>query len=236
LDNKQQKYVNNIKSSSKYITNLVNDLTDFSRLENNKISIQQKAFNPKELVDNTCNILVPNAENKNIKLNWTTEESLNSNFVSDPHRIKQILTNLVTNAIKFTQEGGVNVSVTREKEYIIFKVTDSGIGIASNQTKNIFNEFQQAHDGIEKKFGGTGLGLNISKRMIELLGGTIHVDSVLNEGSTFTFTIPIIEAEEDANITVHSNDLQTVFHSLNEINIVVIDDDKVQLQLMEEIL
>ncbi|MDM1036803.1 hybrid sensor histidine kinase/response regulator [Myroides odoratimimus] len=236
LDNKQQKYVNNIKSSSKYITNLVNDLTDFSRLENNKISIQQKAFNPKELVDNTCNILVPNAENKNIKLNWTTEESLNSNFVSDPHRIKQILTNLVTNAIKFTQEGGVNVSVTREKEYIIFKVTDSGIGIASNQTKNIFNEFQQAHDGIEKKFGGTGLGLNISKRMIELLGGTIYVDSVLNEGSTFTFTIPIIEAEEDANITVHSNDLQTVFHSLNEINIVVIDDDKVQLQLMEEIL
>ncbi|WP_121967032.1 ATP-binding protein [Myroides sp. N17-2] len=236
LDNKQKQYVHNIKSSSQYIINLVNDLTDFSRLENNKISIQQKSFNPNTLIENTCYLLMPNATNKNIELNWEVEEALNSSFISDPHRIKQILTNLVTNAIKFTQEGGVSIKAFTDHGFIKFQVTDSGIGIATNQTDNIFKEFQQAHDGIEKKFGGTGLGLNISKRMIELLGGEIYVESVLNEGSTFTFTIPIIEANEEENIVIAPTDLQTVFRNLKSTNILVIDDDKVQLQLMEEIL
>lgn len=236
LDNKQKQYVHNIKSSSQYIINLVNDLTDFSRLENNKISIQQKSFNPNTLIENTCYLLMPNATNKNIELNWEVEEALNSSFISDPHRIKQILTNLVTNAIKFTQEGGVSIKAFTDHGFIKFQVTDSGIGIATNQTDNIFKEFQQAHDGIEKKFGGTGLGLNISKRMIELLGGEIYVESVLNEGSTFTFTIPIIEANEEENIVIAPTDLQTVFKNLKSTNILVIDDDKVQLQLMEEIL
>lgn len=236
LDNKQKQYVHNIKSSSQYIINLVNDLTDFSRLENNKISIIQKSFNPKTLIENTCYLLMPNATNKNIELNWEVEEALNSSFISDPHRIKQILTNLLTNAIKFTQEGGVTIKAFTDNGFIKFQVTDSGIGIAANQTENIFKEFQQAHDGIEKKFGGTGLGLNISKRMIELLGGDIYVESILNEGSTFTFTIPIIEANEEENIVIAPTDLQTVFKNLRATNILVIDDDKVQLQLMEEIL
>ncbi|MDM1384187.1 hybrid sensor histidine kinase/response regulator [Myroides marinus] len=236
LDGKQKQYVHNIKSSSQYITNLVNDLTDFSRLENNKISIQQKSFNPKTLIENTCFLLIPNATNKNIELTWEVEDALNNSFISDPHRIKQVLTNLVTNAIKFTQDGGVIIKAFTENNFIKFQVIDSGIGIAANQTENIFKEFQQAHDGIEKKFGGTGLGLNISKRMIELLGGEIYVESVLNEGSTFTFTIPIQEAHEEENIVIASNDLQTVFKELKSKNILVIDDDKVQLQLMEEIL
>ncbi|MDM1390801.1 response regulator [Myroides marinus] len=236
LDGKQKQYVHNIKSSSQYITNLVNDLTDFSRLENNKISIQQKSFNPKILIENTCFVLIPNATNKNIELTWEVEDTLNNSFISDPHRIKQVLTNLVTNAIKFTQEGGVLIKAFTENNFIKFQVIDSGIGIASNQTDNIFKEFQQAHDGIEKKFGGTGLGLNISKRMIELLGGEIYVESTLNEGSTFTFTIPVQEAHEEENIVIASNDLHTVFKELNSKNILVIDDDKVQLQLMEEIL
>jgi len=236
LDSKQKQYVHNIKSSSQYITNLVNDLTDFSRLENNKINIQQKSFNPKTLIENTCFLLIPNATNKNIELTWEVEDALNNSFISDPHRIKQVLTNLVTNAIKFTQDGGVMIKAFTENNFIKFQVIDSGIGIAANQTENIFKEFQQAHDGIEKKFGGTGLGLNISKRMIELLGGEIYVESVLNEGSTFTFTIPIQEAHEEENIVIASNDLQTVFRELKSKNILVIDDDKVQLQLMEEIL
>lgn len=236
LDGKQKQYVHNIKSSSQYITNLVNDLTDFSRLENNKISIQQKSFNPKTLIENTCYVLIPNATNKNIELSWEVESALNNRFLSDPYRIKQILTNLVTNAIKFTQEGGVSIKAFTENNFIKFQVIDSGIGIASNQTDNIFKEFQQAHDGIEKKFGGTGLGLNISKRMIELLGGEIYVESTLNEGSTFTFTIPIIEANEEEHIIIASNDIQTVFKNLKLTNILVVDDDKVQLQLMEEIL
>ncbi|MDM1346816.1 response regulator [Myroides marinus] len=236
LDSKQKQYVHNIKSSSQYITNLVNDLTDFSRLENNKINIQQKSFNPKTLIENTCFLLIPNATNKNIELTWEVEDALNNSFISDPHRIKQVLTNLVTNAIKFTQDGGVMIKAFTENNFIKFQVIDSGIGIAANQTDNIFKEFQQAHDGIEKKFGGTGLGLNISKRMIELLGGEIYVESVLNEGSTFTFTIPIQEAHEEENIVIASNDLQTVFRELKSKNILVIDDDKVQLQLMEEIL
>lgn len=235
LAEKQQKYVNNIKISSQYISNLVNDLTDFSRLENNKISIQHKNFNPKELIAETCALLVPNAENKKIILKWNINPMLNTLLYSDPHRIKQILTNLITNAIKFTQDGGVFVDADVIDNQFVMRVTDTGIGIAKDQTDNIFKEFKQAHDGIEKKYGGTGLGLNISKRMIELLNGTIDVESVVGEGSVFTITLPLVLAQEDVMDSSKVN-YQESFAVLKDTQIMVVDDDKIQLQLMEEVL
>jgi signal transduction histidine kinase/DNA-binding NarL/FixJ family response regulator len=236
LKNKQKQYVNNIKSSSQYITNLVNDLTDFSKLENNKISIQEKAFNFEELVKNTCSLLVPTAENKKIKLKWEIAPDLNRHFLSDPYRIKQILTNLITNAIKFTKNGGVYISAFKKSDQIIIKVSDTGIGIAADQIDNIFKEFKQANEGIEKKFGGTGLGLNISKRMIELLNGTIYVESQLGDGSTFTIELPAKESDLSENSFSNKTDFTESFKILKDKSIIVIDDDKLQLQLMEEIL
>ena len=231
---KQLQYLDNIKHSSNYILKLVNDLVDFSKLENNRINIEKVSFNFKDLIESTCKPLEPNAENKGIELNWDVEEVLDDNFISDPYRLKQILTNLISNAIKFTQEGSVEVHARIESATIVVSVIDTGIGIAKNKQKAVFKEFTQAHSGIEKKFGGTGLGLTIAKRMLQLLDGDIVVDSEENKGSIFTITIPAIKSEAEAvEVGVPKLDSETEF--LKDKRILIVDDDAMQLSLMKEI-
>lgn len=231
---KQEQYLDNIKHSSNYILKLVNDLVDFSKLENNRINIEKVSFNFKDLIESTCKPLEPNAENKGIELNWDVEEVLDDNFVSDPYRLKQILTNLISNAIKFTQEGSVEVHAKVESETIVVSVIDTGIGIAKNKQKAVFKEFTQAHAGIEKKFGGTGLGLTIAKRMLYLLDGDIVLDSEENKGSIFTITIPAIKSGAEAvEVIVPNLDSETEF--LKDKRILIVDDDAMQLSLMKEI-
>lgn len=231
---KQEQYLDNIKHSSNYILKLVNDLVDFSKLENNRINVEKVSFNFKDLIESTCKPLEPNAENKGIELNWDVEEVLDDNFISDPYRLKQILTNLISNAIKFTQEGSVEVHAKVESDTIVVSVIDTGIGIAKNKQKAVFKEFTQAHAGIEKKFGGTGLGLTIAKRMLQLLDGDIILDSEENKGSIFTITIPAIKSGVEAVETVvPSLDSETEF--LKDKRILIVDDDAMQLSLMKEI-
>ncbi len=231
---KQEQYLDNIKHSSNYILKLVNDLVDFSKLENNRINVEKIGFNFKDLIESTCKPLEPNAENKGIELNWDVEEVLDDNFVSDPYRLKQILTNLISNAIKFTQEGSVEVHAKVESDTIVVSVIDTGIGIAKNKQKAVFKEFTQAHSGIEKKFGGTGLGLTIAKRMLQLLDGDIVLDSEENKGSIFTITIPAIKSGEEAvEVVVPNLNSETEF--LKDKRILIVDDDAMQLSLMKEI-
>lgn len=231
---KQEQYLDNIKHSSNYILKLVNDLVDFSKLENNRINVEKIGFNFKDLIESTCKPLEPNAENKGIELNWDVEEVLDDNFVSDPYRLKQILTNLISNAIKFTQEGSVEVHAKVESDTIVVSVIDTGIGIAKNKQKAVFKEFTQAHAGIEKKFGGTGLGLTIAKRMLQLLDGDIVLDSEENKGSIFTITIPAIKSGEEAvEVVVPNLNSETEF--LKDKRILIVDDDAMQLSLMKEI-
>lgn len=232
---KQLQYLDNIKHSSHYILKLVNDLIDFSKLENNKIKIEKINFNFKDLVENSCQPLVPNATNKGIQLKWNIQKELNGLFISDPYRIKQVLTNLVTNAIKFTQEGHVFVNASLDSEWISIKVSDTGIGIPRNKQQDVFKEFTQAHSGIEKKYGGTGLGLTIAKRIIELLGGTIQLESEEHKGSTFTVRIPNITAEQTI-VPLSTGDNENRYDFLQGKKILVVDDDVLQLKLMEEIL
>ncbi|TPD69977.1 ATP-binding protein [Flavobacterium microcysteis] len=231
---KQEQYLDNIKHSSNYILKLVNDLVDFSKLENNRINVEKVSFNFKDLIESTCKPLEPNAENKGIELNWDVEEVLDDNFVSDPYRLKQILTNLISNAIKFTQEGSVEVHAKIESETIVVSVIDTGIGIAKNKQKAVFKEFTQAHAGIEKKFGGTGLGLTIAKRMLQLLDGDIVLDSEENKGSIFTITIPAIKSGAEAVETVVPS-LDSEAEFLKDKRILIVDDDVMQLSLMKEI-
>lgn len=238
INPKQQQYLDNIKHSSNYILKLVNDLVDFSKLENDRISIEKVSFNFKDLIENTCKPLVPNAENKSIELNWDVEDVLDDNFISDPYRLKQILTNLISNAIKFTQEGSVEVIAKIEAENIVVSVIDTGIGIAKNKQKAVFKEFTQAHSGIEKKFGGTGLGLTIAKKMLRLLNGKITLDSQENEGSIFTITVPATKSnikvlEETEEISDFVADSE--FEFLRNKKILIVDDDVMQLSLMKEI-
>lgn len=233
LNPKQSQYVANIKSSGKYIANLIQDLTDFSRLENNKITISYTNTNIKELLDSSCFPLLAMAQNKNIELKWHLDPTLDQQYYVDAYRIKQILTNLIANAVKFTQKGMVEVQAFKENMQLIIEVKDTGIGIEQDQLDLIFKEFTQANAGIEKKFGGTGLGLNISMRLVELLKGTLTVTSTLGQGSTFTLSIPL-----QPKIDTQPKDLELNLLAKNlfkQYNIVIVDDDKIQLQLMQEI-
>ncbi len=234
ITGKQQQYLGNIKESTDYILKLVNDLMDFSRLENNRISIEEVNFNFKNIIENTCLTLEHAAENKNIDLKWSIDKRLNNNFVSDPYRIKQVLTNLISNAIKFTHKGYVEVTADIYENEIKIVVKDTGIGIAQENQENVFKEFTQAHSGIEKKFGGTGLGLTISKRMIELLGGTIHLESKEGKGSAFIIFLPCKYGEQTVKYVETSNTYSYPF--LVNKKILAVDDDSTQLSLLKELL
>lgn len=235
ISSKQNQYLDNIKHSSNYILKLVNDLVDFSKLENDRIKIEKVSFNFKDLIESTCKPLEPNAENKGIELNWDVEDVLDNNYVSDPYRLKQILTNLISNAIKFTQEGSVEVSAKIEDGNIEVSVLDTGIGIAKNKQKAVFKEFTQAHSGIEKKFGGTGLGLTIAKKMLRLLDGKITLDSEENKGSIFTITIPAIKSGVEKAVEEALPVLNSEYDFLQNKRILIVDDDAMQLSLMKEI-
>lgn len=235
ISSKQNQYLDNIKHSSNYILKLVNDLVDFSKLENDRIKIEKVSFNFKDLIESTCKPLEPNAENKGIELNWDVEDVLDNNYVSDPYRLKQILTNLISNAIKFTQEGSVEVSAKIEDGDIEVSVLDTGIGIAKSKQKAVFKEFTQAHSGIEKKFGGTGLGLTIAKKMLRLLDGKITLDSEENKGSIFTITIPAIKSDVEKAVEEALPVLNSEYDFLQNKRILIVDDDAMQLSLMKEI-
>lgn len=232
LDDRQRNYLESIKLSSHYILKLVNDLLDFSKLENNRISIEHVAFNFRTLVEGICQPLEHNALSKGIELRCDVDESLDANFVSDPYRIKQVLTNLISNAIKFTQEGSVEVVARLEAKTITVAVLDTGIGIARDQQDAVFKEFTQAHSGIEKQFGGTGLGLTIAKRMLRLLGGDIKLESEVGQGSIFTVNLPAVEAELP-EVELPLAQLDTDF--LINKKILIVDDDTTQLSLMREL-
>lgn len=235
ITGKQKQYLNNIQESANYILKLVNDLLDFSRLENNRISIEKTAFNIKNVIENTCKALEPMATNKGIELNWDVNEELNANFISDPYRIKQVLTNLVSNAIKFTPEGSVEVTGKIEGNNIHISVIDTGIGISKEKHADVFKEFTQAHSGIEKKFGGTGLGLTISKKILELLDGKIILESEEGQGSIFTIIIPCIASAGNPVVKELPADTEEHVSFLKNKKILIVDDDNMQLTLMKEL-
>ena len=236
VSGKQNQYLNNIKESANYILKLVNDLLDFSRLENNRISIEKTGFNFKNVIENTCRTLEPMALNKGIELNWDVSEELNANFVSDPYRIKQVLTNLVSNAVKFTPEGSVEVTGKLEGDSIHISVIDTGIGISKEKHYHVFKEFTQAHSGIEKKFGGTGLGLTISQKILELLDGEIYLESEEGQGSIFTIVLPAIASANDRSLELPAEHRTAALPGLKGKKILIVDDDITQLSLMKEVL
>jgi len=232
---KQSHYLANIKESANYILKLVNDLLDFSRLENNRITIEKSGFNMKQVIEAACRSLEPMAFDRNVELTWDIEDELNANFTSDPYRIKQVLTNLISNALKFTHEGSVEITAKTEGLSIIISVLDTGIGIAKENHSAVFKEFTQAHEGIEKKFGGTGLGLTISKKIIELLDGTISLESQEGQGSIFTITLPAIPAKNNTAVSDTTFAKPNMYNLLKGKKILIVDDDNVQLLLMKEL-
>lgn len=231
---KQKEYLKNIVQSTKYIKKMVDDLSLFSNLEYNKIKIKTGKFNFNDLLQNILNNLKNSADKKQIDLIFNIDEKLNANFLSDSFRIQQILTNVISNAIKFTHKGEVRVDANLDNNLAIIKITDTGIGIKIENKDDLFVEFVQAHNNNES-YGGSGLGLNITKRLVGLLNGSIHFESEHNKGTVFYITIPLKYFEEDSETEKKADYEYDNAKKLENKKILVIDDDPLQLKLIEEI-
>lgn len=231
---KQKEYLKNIVQSTKYIKKMVDDLSLFSNLEYNKIKIKTGKFNFNDLLQNILNNLKNSADKKQIDLIFNIDEKLNANFLSDSFRIQQILTNVISNAIKFTHKGEVRVDANLDNNLAIIKITDTGIGIKIENKDDLFVEFVQAHNNNES-YGGSGLGLNITKRLVGLLNGSIHFESEHNKGTVFYITIPLKYFKEDSETEKKDDYEYDNAKKLENKKILVIDDDPLQLKLIEEI-
>ncbi len=189
LNKKQTKYANNILTSGKHLLSLINDILDLSKVEAGKIELKIEEFSLQEILTECQTLVKSLAGKKNIWLEIKIEEI--STIKADPVRFKQIMYNLLSNAIKFTPEGGkVDVSAKPANEMVQISVQDTGIGIAKEDYEKVFEEFKQIDSSYSKQYQGTGLGLPLTRKLVELHEGKIWLESELGKGSTFTFTIP----------------------------------------------
>ncbi len=235
INNKPQKHqmdnLNTLKFSGDHLLNLVNDILDFNKIKAGKIQIERKSFDVKELVTSTQNSMKLIAIEKNIKLSIDIHQDIPQEVVGDKVRLNQVLTNLISNGIKFTEKGSVVISVQPEKksknsDYIHFSVKDTGIGIAQNKLTKIFESFEQEDISTSTKYGGTGLGLAISKQLVELMGGELQVKSTVGEGSEFYFTIPFGTDKTEISIS-STKQAPLISSSFSELNILCVEDNEV---------
>ena len=236
LEKTQRDYLKNVSKSAYSLLNIINDILDFSKIESGKLIIDETNFMLHDLVEEAVDILSIKAQEKNLELVCYIDPTLPSLFAGDAVRIKQILINLLGNAIKFTQRGDIYVNVNtgltyeragEERIELIISVRDTGIGIAPEKLNTIFESFTQADNSTTRKFGGTGLGLTISKQLTELMGGNLEVQSTLGQGSIFTFTLPLKVVDARPPITFNSKPL------LREV--LVVDDNETNCKLMRGI-
>src|SRR5450755_444493 len=198
LSPEQIKFAQTISSAGNDLLTLINDILDLSKIEAGKLDERPESITIARLVDDLSNTFAPIAAQKQIELAMTIEADVPDTVETDPTRLQQILKNLLSNALKFTERGGVSLVVGATDGRIRFDVRDTGIGIAADQHEVIFEAFRQADGGSNRKFGGTGLGLSISRDLARLLGGELHVESTPGRGSAFTLSLPARYAAHEA--------------------------------------
>ncbi|MEO0311238.1 MAG: Autoinducer 2 sensor kinase/phosphatase LuxQ [Bacteroidota bacterium] len=222
LSEKQLQYMEAINHSGKNLLVIINDILDFSKIEAGKLELEHTGFQLHKLVSNTIDQFQYSAAEKSIQLNFEFRNFTGSEiFLGDPTRITQVLNNLISNGIKFTEQGGVNVSIVKTAEdheltSLEFKITDTGIGIAPDKIEQVFESFTQAHTGVARKYGGTGLGLAITKNLVEMMGGKVRLQSKINLGSTFTFTLKLFRGTiHDLQDELINNSIEIINYKLN---------------------
>ena len=215
LDEQQSEYVNIIQNSGKGLLTIINDILDYSKISAGKMALEEIEFNLENLVQESVDIFILSAKDKGIELSTEISPNTPLDLISDANRVRQILTNLIGNAIKFTTQGSVTLTVDEiqakapdsppDEHVVCFKVTDTGIGISNNKIDQLFESFSQADRSTTRKYGGTGLGLSICKRLVEMMHGEIGVKSEENIGSTFWFTIKVKSVEKQINDNFSNN-------------------------------
>ena len=219
LDKSQSEYLQIIDDSVHSLLTIINDILDFSKIEAGKLSIEAIDFYIKDLIDNVIDLNKPSANQKQLDLKVDYDKNIFSYYHADCTRLKQILLNLVSNAIKFTAKGEVKISIDviedqPTHQQLRFSVTDTGIGINQTSLSDLFDHFTQADTSTTRKYGGTGLGLAISKKLVELMDGSIGVKSTEGKGSTFWFELDL----PIANDTTNSNRRERVSNPLEALN------------------
>jgi len=202
IPEKTRNYLESINESAEWLLNIINDILDISKIESGSITLEKIPFDLHDIFKRCQNAIQPKAEEKQVVLYCYAEPNLGKKLLGDPTRLRQVLTNLLSNAIKFTNIGTVKLLATitkSEENYvsILFEVKDSGIGMTPAQIATIFNPFTQADDSVTRKYGGTGLGLAISKSVVELMGGSIGIDSAVKVGSRFFFELTFEIVDDD---------------------------------------
>jgi PAS domain S-box-containing protein len=230
----QKENLNVLKFSADNLLTLINDVLDFTKIETGNIELERADVNLRQMVQSITGSLQYQTKEKNIYLDTLIDKGVPETVIGDSTRLSQILLNLASNAIKFTDTGGVKIELTvvdetRKNVRIRFSVTDTGIGIANNKLNTIFESFKQADTSTTRKYGGTGLGLAISKRLIELHDSRVNVDSEPGKGSTFWFTITFDKAKNKTNNNIN------VESTLN-ITVLVVDDNQINRLLINKIL
>ena len=236
LDRKQRGYIQKVNKSAESLLGIINDILDFSKIEAGKLDIEDVDFRLEDVMDNLANLVGLKTEEKGIELLFNIAADVPTALIGDPLRLGQILVNLGNNAVKFTEEGEILVSVQvqeiqNDSVKLYFALRDSGIGMSPEQQGKLFQSFSQADSSTTRKYGGTGLGLTISKRLTEMMGGNIWVDSAEGQGSTFQFTATF-GVQKDAPVGRKKPELPV----LKDLRVLVVDDNSTAREIFADIL
>jgi two-component system sensor histidine kinase/response regulator len=234
LDRKQRDYIQKIQQSGKHLLGIINDILDFSKIEAGKLAVEQTEFELEKVLENVSNLISDKTAAKGLELVFRIEKGTPNYLVGDPLRLGQILVNYSNNAVKFTEHGEIVVSVKIVEEtdndgFFRFAVHDTGIGLTAEQIGKLFQSFQQADMSTSRKYGGTGLGLAISKKLAELMGGDVGVESEYGKGSTFWFTARLGKGVAKARNFVPDPDLRGC-------RILVVDDNEMSRIVLSDML
>lgn len=235
LTPKQREYLVKIQSSATSLLGVINDVLDFSKIEAGKLELESSPFSLRSVLDNLTNVCAVRAAEKGLKLRIALDPDVPLDLVGDPLRLGQVLINLVSNAIKFTGKGevalGIHISERKARKATFrFSVSDTGIGMDAAQRESLFKSFSQADPSTTRRFGGTGLGLAISRSLVEMMGGTIAVESEPGVGSTFSFVVPV------ALESGFPKALPDSLAQLGGLRVLIVDDDPASREILGEML
>jgi PAS domain S-box-containing protein len=236
---KQRNYLNKIDYATQSLLTIIDDILDFSKIEAGKLELENTVFSLTEILDYVTDIIDLKAKQKNIDIIVSVSQQTPLQLIGDSLRLTQILINLVSNAVKFTSEGKVVISVkpknlNQQQVYLLFSVEDSGIGISPEQIPSLFLPFSQADSSITRKYGGSGLGLVICKQLVELMGGEIAVESQQGKGSTFSFAVNLGVSSQEA-LTVKRKDI-VLRDNFNGRRVLLVEDNEINRELAIELL
>ena len=240
LNEKQREMLNQVNISSDILLGIINDILDLSKIEAGKMHIEKAPLNIKVLMDTLVNLFALKVKEKNIVLEVEYKNMDNANYLGDALRISQIMNNLISNAIKFTEEGGVYIVITALRNgHVEFEVKDTGIGMKEEHLDVLFDEFTQAEMDTSRRFGGTGLGLSISKNLVALMKGKIWVKSSYKEGSIFSVELPLqknSKVQEAHDAALDETILFALINRIKDIKILVAEDNEVNQMVLKLLL